>query len=466
MMRWRFRGDAIRGGRHGIKTLVFFAGLRVCCLSEPALDAIYPAGGNVERQFEVEVCGSVLEGVVRAKISGEGVKATFAGKKQVKKLNKKGRTIKVSDPDRLIFKVVIENDAHPGLRMIRLVSASGLSEPLGFEVSAMPEQVASAGADDSSGAIEVDEMPVCLNGRILDAGGERYAFCADQGSVIVAQTVAEVLPFNGFVPHLRFYRADGKLCEGIVTYDQQEAPVAVLEIPEDGKYELLVTSFAGLYGNVCVYRIRLGELPLITGFTPDRAVKGESLNVRLTGHNLPRQRVRLFTGGKNSVMCLAALTEGAYYLPALNFMLDDNKAEVGKQGEPDFVARMTPASLNIPAGGRTMVSIYLERLNGFDGEVRVRLDYPPLGITSETGIIPPGQDTCLMAVLTDSHRYPKTVFDLDLAAEAKVEGRTVRRGVIPSCFKGKAPGDGFRDFAGLAAKVNPAAPKSAVPKKR
>ena len=188
-------------------------------------------------------------------------------------------------------------------------------------------------------------------------------------------------------------------------HDAEHAPVAVFEVPRDGSYALRVGAAATAQtGDAHVYRVQVGELPLITGFTPSGAREGESLNVRLEGVNLPQRRIRLFTGGKDSALCLQAITDGAWVLPGLTFELDAESAA------PDYRVTMTPASLNIPAEGSTLVNLHVQRFNGFEGEIRVALDFPPLSIASEGGVIPPGATGGVLTVSTDGVRYPRTVF--------------------------------------------------------
>lgn len=263
---------------------------------------------------------------------------------------------------------------------------------------------------------------------------------------IVAFTEAGALPPGAFMPALMFTDTDGKPCEGVTIHAPTNAPIAVFEVPQDGTYALEVKATADEAGDACVYRIKLGELPLITALSPAGAQEGESLNVRLEGFNLPRKRVRLFTGGKNSALCLQTLTEGAYVLPSLRFDL------AAEAAAPDFRVTMTPASLNIPADGSALVTLHVERLNGFNGAIKAALDFPPLGVTSEGGIIPPGASVGWMTVSTDSARFPRTIFGLSPIATAEINGQTVKRAILP------ARGDREQAFQELAARANAALP--------
>jgi len=546
-------------------------------VADPVLDFVYPAGGQPGSEFEVEIGGVTLPEVTQMAVSGEGVKATLLGPVRTVTYSKKGRAIPSVMPNRFRFKVVVEKDAARGLRALRACSSYRLSEPVGFEIADMPEVGEAVTNRAVAGSeLAVRALPACLNGRVHGKAGDRYRFRAAKGATLVAFTESGALPQGGFRPALSFADAAGMPCEGVTVYDAATAPVLVFEVPQDGTYVLEVKAAGKETGDACVYRVKLGELPLITGFSPPGAKEGESLNVKLAGYNLPQKRVRLFTGGKNSALCLAALTEGAFVLPALRFDLSDEadvaeaepndkpeaaqtvalpavingvldqaggrdvfrfggsagnvvyvdvraaaigsplkpvvtvrdregktvargtvntngtaraalesrdpsvavrmadagpyEVEVadaeGRGGDdlfyrlrvgppqPDFKVWMTPASLNIPADGSMLVTVYLQRLHGFDGDVRVALDFPPLSIACEGGVIPADATSCRMTVSTDGVRFPRTVFGLSLTASAVIGGQTVKRPAVPVRFEAGKDFVTAQTFGEVSARAN------------
>ncbi len=116
--------------------------------------------------------------------------------------------------------------------------------------------------------------------------------------------------------------------------------------------------------------------------------------------------------------------------------------------EPDFRLRMTPASLNIPSDGSALVTLHLHRIHGFDGEVAVKLDYPPLSISCEGGVISADATTAKMTVSTEGVRWPRTVFGLSLTGTAKVGERALTRPAVPVTF-------GYDAFKRLVLRVSP-----------
>ena len=418
-------------------------------MADPVLDFVYPAGGQPGSEFEVEVGGGSLEGATLATVSGGGVTATFISPVKTVTKNKNGKPVPANVPGRLRFKVVIAKDAAPGMRALRVSTAYCLSEPVGFEVLPMPEQSEPTTNRAAVAVHDVMGMPVCLNGRVHGAQGDLYRFQGTKGMTVVAFTEGKALPPGAFLPALAFTDADGKPCDGMTVHETANAPVAVFEVPQDGTYALMVKAASGAVGDACVYRVKLGELPLVTAFSPSGAQEGENLNVRLEGVNLPQKRMRLFTGGKNSALCLQTLTEGAYALPSLRFDL------AAEMAAPDFKVTMTPSSLNIPADGSALVTLRVQRLNGFEGEVRVGLDFPPLSIASEGGVIPAGETTCMMTVSTDGVRFPRVVFGLAFTAVAEIGGQTVKRAVAPVRYYERSGEEKVQAFNDLSARSNP-----------
>ena len=524
--------------------------------ADPVLDYVYPAGGRTESEFEIEVGGAMLQELVQAVVSGEGVKTTFLGPARTVMYSKKGKPIPAVAPNRFRFKVTVEKGAVPGVRSLRVATAYRLSEPVRFEIADLPDVIEAFTNLSVDTSTVLKSLPVCLNGRVSGTGADRYRFQATKGMTLVAFTEARVLPRGVFRPAVAFTDAAGKPCEGVSVHDASTAPVLVFEVPQDGVYGVEVRAATGVGGDACVYRVKLGELPLVTGFSPIGAKEGESLNVRVEGCNLAQKRVRLFTGGKNSALCLETLAADALVLPALRFDLAEeadvdetetldskgdaltltlpcvvngeldaaggrdryrfsgsagdvlyvdaraealgsplkpvvtvrnsrgetlvcgafntnNTGQAAMQGgdpsarvrlaetgtfdvevadllgraekglnyrlrvgppQPDFRLWMTPASLNVPADGSALATVFLQRVHGFDGEVRVTLDYPPLSIACEGGVIASNATMCKMTVSTDGVRFPHTVFGLSLTGAASIGGRTVKRTARPLDF--------------------------------
>ena len=251
---------------------VFFLAVFLLCgttgaAAESGLGDVYPTGGRPDGEFEIEV-GSSLSDIAYAVFSGEGVKAKLVGPAKEEVRTKKGKVVLKPVPNRYRFTVTVDKDAQPGIRTFRVGSATRLSEPLRFEISTMPEANEALTNRAAAAEIALNELPVCLNGSLRGAEADRYRFQAKKGATLVAFTEGQVLPRGVFCPALTFTDAAGKPCAGVAVYDAATAPVAVFEVPQDGTYALNVADASGKGGVGTVYRIKLGELPLVTGFSP------------------------------------------------------------------------------------------------------------------------------------------------------------------------------------------------------
>jgi hypothetical protein len=69
-------------------------------------------------------------------------------------------------------------------------------------------------------------------------------------------------------------------------------------IPEDGRYVLEIKDAIYRGREDFVYRITLGELPLVTSIFPLGARQGQRATVELSGWNLPKDRLTLDTTDK------------------------------------------------------------------------------------------------------------------------------------------------------------------------
>ena len=420
----------------------------------PQLDFIYPAGGRQGEEVEIVVGGNGLSAITSAHFSGEGVSAVFLGAAQKTRYNAKGVPIATIIPNRYRFNVIIEPNAPVGLRTLRVGSAMRISEPLYFEVTdgKVPERHA------ETNGVTACTLPICLNGSVRKTP-DRYRFELLQGTEIVVFPVCEFPTGKYTPPEMTVTGPDGTPCSTVQTYPTDRGgKVMTFKAEQAGPHTLTIalpqgaTDIASPEGNT--YRVKVGAFPLVVDFTPKSAKKGTSVNIRLTGVNLPQNRIRLFTGGKDEALCRKAIVGDGLILPNLNFRLTEEDDEPSK---PDFRVWMTPASVSIPSVGSSVpIHLFAERLNGFEGEIDVRLDYPPLSIAFEGGHIPAGESEGILTVSTDGARFPKTYFTLEFAATATVDGQPAKRPVRPfrSWHTEETPQDALT-FSDVGAVVSP-----------
>jgi hypothetical protein len=99
--------------------------------------------------------------------------------------------------------------------------------------------------------------------------------------------------------------------------------------------------------------------------------------------------------------------------------------------QPDFELRMTPSSVNVPAGRVAPVCVHALRKDGFDGDIDLALKDAPAGFALDGGRIPGGRDSVHMTLRAPREMLGRPVA-LRLEGRARIDGQTVSRPVVPS----------------------------------
>jgi hypothetical protein len=99
--------------------------------------------------------------------------------------------------------------------------------------------------------------------------------------------------------------------------------------------------------------------------------------------------------------------------------------------QPDFAVRLTPSSVNVPAGGAATLTARAVRKDGFDGDIDLTLKDAPDGFTLSEARIPSGKDSADVK-LSAPRGTPRQAFPLQLEAHAQIGGVPVSRPVVPA----------------------------------
>ena len=311
----------------------------------PHLGYLYPAGGRQGTTFQVSIGGRLLDGAFQVHVSGRGIQAKVVEHikpltpKQVMNLREKVKMLLALPRDATVFKeiqeirrkiatfnrnanpnladtVVVEitivPKAEPGEREIRLSAASGLSNPLVFQVGQLPEfskkdsksreerpvgkpLVRPGGPTIAPAAEQTITLPAIVNGQIMPGEVDHYRFQAHQGQhLVVAASARELLPYladavpGWFQAALALYDAKGNELAYDDHYRFHPDPVLFCKIPADGDYVLEIRDALYRGREDFVYRIALGELPFVTSIFPLGGPAGRQTSVKLEGWNLPQ----------------------------------------------------------------------------------------------------------------------------------------------------------------------------------
>jgi hypothetical protein len=224
--------------------------------------------------------------------------------------------------DQVVIRVAIAPDAKPSDRELRLVTSAGISNPLVFCVGRLIEtrETPSRGADSSylrearkygqPGPIEDPAqetkiaIPCLVNGQIQPGDVDRFRFTARKGTRLVAAVDARhLIPYladavpGWFQATLALYNPDGKRLAYADDYRSHPDPVLYYELPADGEYVVEIKDAIYRGREDFVYRLRLGELPFITGIHPLGGPADRETVVTLRGVNLPVTTLKLNTHG-------------------------------------------------------------------------------------------------------------------------------------------------------------------------
>ena len=257
--------------------------------------------------------------------------------------NPPNRTANPAMIDTVVIRISIAGDAKPGEREIRLATPNALSNPMKFCVGTLPEISKNAakpanpdldkylekmgGRPAPTGTPKYEGhilLPAIVNGQIMPGGVDRYRFSAARGQQLVfAASARSLIPYladavpGWFEPVLTIYDAKGKELASDERFRFKPDPVIHFEVPRDGEYTVEIHDSIFRGREDFVYRLAIGELPLVTGIFPLGGRLGEKTSVTLHGWNLPEKSL----SRKNTEVGIASLA-GSFF-NEVPFAVDD-----------------------------------------------------------------------------------------------------------------------------------------------
>jgi hypothetical protein len=221
---------------------------------------------------------------------------------------------KYSDPKRqpnpalseiVYARMTIAPDATPGRKDLRLKTAGGLTNPLGFHVGTWAEHVEEEPKGRRARLGPNLTLPIVLNGQIMPGDVDSFPFAAREGERIVAAVSARALiPYladsvpGWFQATLRLRDAQGKELAYADDFRFNPDPVLRFDIPRDGSYVLEIADALYRGREDFVYRVALGACPYVTGVFPLGGRAGERVPVALEGWNLSDRRATVDLAGR------------------------------------------------------------------------------------------------------------------------------------------------------------------------
>lgn len=333
----------------------------------PDIGYVYPAGGQRGAKVQVVVGGQFFDGVNDAHFSGGGVTAKIVKhtkpptQRQINEIREKmdqaREEMRESDEGRRLFmqhgregmmeilaeragvsmedltamrkllearndpkkqlnpqlaetvfvELEISADAKPGERELRLMTATGLSDPVRFHIGRLPEVQEQEPNDKIADAEVKIPLPATVNGQILPGDVDRFRFTGKKGQkLVVAASARDLIPNladavpGWFQATLALYDANGRELAYADDFRFNPDPVLHYEIPADGEYELEIKDAIYRGREDFVYRVTLGELPFVTSIYPLGGRADSEIPVELAGWNLTTDHLTLNTRNRKT----------------------------------------------------------------------------------------------------------------------------------------------------------------------
>lgn len=213
--------------------------------------------------------------------------------------------------------LTIAPDAEPGDRELRIITRSGITNPMIFQVGLLPEALEQEPNDPApSRNPRIDALreqprpltlPVLLNGQIMPGDVDRFRLIAQQGDRLVVQVQARhLVPYladavpGWFQATVALFDASGVELAFADEYLFNPDPVLYYVVPATGEYILEVRDAIYRGRQDFVYRISVGEQPFIRWIFPLGGGPDGPTTASVGGWHLPTDRVTLGTEGMPS----------------------------------------------------------------------------------------------------------------------------------------------------------------------
>ena len=226
------------------------------------------------------------------------------------------KELKNLKPHELRATLDIAADAPPGRRCVRVLNeGSGLTNMAWFVVGSLPEVIESEPNNDVAKPQDVN-APVVVNGQVNPAADvDVYRFVAKAGQKLVACVVAHSIDTHGQANNYGITDAELTIVDpqGRVVAEAQDTlsldPLVEFTPAADGQYlvKVQLNSFRGF--PQAVYRLTIGEVPVVTSVFPPGGKRGEKVSVELRGPNIPngtRREVAIPVDERSPVLYLTA----------------------------------------------------------------------------------------------------------------------------------------------------------------
>lgn len=253
--------------------------------------------------------------------------------------------------ERLTLEITLPESLRPGDYELRLSTINGLSNPLLFQVGQMPELSEKEPNDLPAKAETLPAFPVLVNGQILPGDIDSFRFHARKGQTLVFEVAARSLvPYladavpGWFQSVLILYDEKGNQVAYDDDYHSNPDPVLIYTVPADGDYVLSIRDSIFRGREDFVYRISIGEIPFIEQIFPLGGKENSTVEVLLSGANLPYVKTNLKTGYDAPAIQQIRVEKNGFFSNVRNFSV--SPLPDGPEREPNDLFSQARAVTN------------------------------------------------------------------------------------------------------------------------
>ena len=268
-----------------------------------------------------------------------------------------------------IVEITIDADAPPGDRELRLIGGAGFSNAVRFQVGTVNEirelepndtdlpqnawlpngeksdadpmaLTANIQLDFWSGRFSRDglaairqlpvlDLPVVINGQIRRGDVDRFKFKATAGEkLVIGVRARHLIPYladavpGWFQAAVTLFGPNGRVVAESSSYRTDPDPLILYEIPKSGVYTLEIQDSIFRGRDDFVYRISIGQMPLVTSMFPLGGRANQPLAVDLQGWNLPEKVALLDTQSDSAKVRELTSLNGAWLPYPVRYAVD------------------------------------------------------------------------------------------------------------------------------------------------
>ena len=194
------------------------------------------------------------------------------------------------DGNQLTAEVEVEPGAKLGPHEVRIATAKGVSNGSRFWVDVIPNQVIETPMTESMPPMLLEgAKPIALNGRIaVKAGRDRFVIHAAAGDTWSFDCFADRIR-SRFDPVLEL-RDEAGVSLKLVQSMWESDPRFVYRFEKAGKYFLTVRDSEYNGGPNYTYRLRVGKMAFLAGYSPRGERPGHQVQLALEGTNLTEKQ--------------------------------------------------------------------------------------------------------------------------------------------------------------------------------